>query len=842
MKKIITIAFVFILVLLSSTISVNALLSSDKLDKDDFDIFVEVGYNNRPIEGRWMPVNITIQNKTDRNIEGNLVLVLEGSSEVRTSTPIVLPPKVAKKSTLYVFYKGQSRYRITLENDKGKTLYETTRHNVQSGSNGIAWVTYIGIMTDYKDSLNYMMQMEHIPFSAYANQLGKYNVTSAVRVEALDANNFPVSKAAIDSFDAIFVNDFDITSLTGEQNEVLDYYIKTGGNVIFGTGNVSAYAFSGMSEYVENNVGELTKENVMLWVSRYSQPGITPREVSLNIIEIKDKNLKLLSETKGVPVAYKHNKYNLYYLTFSLSDSEFTSWAYNFEYMFEFLLNNTHVLTAFDEGQYYYPPGNSFSSILGHASENFLPSIMLIVVIIAIYMLIVGPVSYAILKKKDKRELMWVVIPIVVVVFSVTIFMYGYWSRGGGNMASTLTIVELNPYSDLQKPAYVATTVMTSSNGDYKISYDNDALFGSNLLEYESDRYMTSDESRPIEIVQDVKNSVTVKGATMWSFINAESVADVENYGRIETEFIVRDNGTMIIRLKNNTGYDLEKVVVTIYDKVHTIDYFKYLDTVDMNYNPVRSMQNVYLDRICNRVMAMFNVDNGYYGYYGYYGNTQINSLISQLGREEGVKAALLIKLLSQKLGATEFSMSPQMHIAGFVVDGPDVNVKINGRKPTKAYNNTLVHQSVSLHGYVDLQDEEKYLPVFLEDFSFVKDVKGDSVVLDDSKHYALYEISVPKEYVHDKNLVLNINTTENVEIVINNFIFDTSTVEHISRGISPFEFTISKYSYRDYSLRRSYVYEPVSEYVFFHIRIEPVDKSQPLTIESVTYEFSDNK
>ena len=35
-----------------------------------------MGYNNRPIEGRWMPVT-TIENKTNKNIEGNPV-ELEG--------------------------------------------------------------------------------------------------------------------------------------------------------------------------------------------------------------------------------------------------------------------------------------------------------------------------------------------------------------------------------------------------------------------------------------------------------------------------------------------------------------------------------------------------------------------------------------------------------------------------------------------------------------------------------------------------------------------------------------------------------------------------------------------
>ena len=79
-------------------------------------------------------------------------------------------------------------------------------------------------------------------------------------------------------------------------------------------------------------------------------------------------------------------------------------------------------------------------------------------------------------------------------------------------------------------------------------------------------------------------------------------------------------------------------MVVTIYDKVNTFDYFKYLDTVDINYSPVRTIQNSYQDRVRNRVMSMFNAYN--HGY-GYYGDPHINSLIDQLGREEGIKAGL---------------------------------------------------------------------------------------------------------------------------------------------------------------------------------------------------------
>ena len=839
MKKVVT--FTLLLILAFSVISVEAIFS-EKLDEDDLKISVEIGYNsNNPIEGKWMPVDITIENKTNDNIEGNLVFSFEDGKSERISTSVVLPGNVTKKTTIYVFYTGQARYRVILENKKGKTLYQTERDSISISHSGYGTINHIGIMTDNQDSLNYLRRMEHVRLEDYTAMIGGTFVNSAVRVDILDSNNFPVSKLAISSFDALFLNDFDLSSLTSEQKSIFDYYLKTGGTVIFGTGNSSTYAFAGMNEFVGHDVGDVTEKNVLLRLIKHSTSEAKPDALSLKVIELRDKNLEVARVENSTPIVYKHKNYNLYYFTFALNDPAFTNWAFNYEYMFEFLFDHTNALKAIDEGQIHSASGNKFTNILGYASENFLPSMILIVLLIVGYMLIVGPIAYAILKKKDKREYMWAVIPVVVIVFSVAIFMYGYISRGGGNIASSVTIVELNPYSELQKPAYLATSVMTSSNGDYSLTYGNDATFGVSLLDFFSNRFdYYNEQSTATVFKQGNKSSAQIKGATMWSLFGTEAMVDVKNYGSIETDFHVDENGFIIAKLKNNTGYDLENIVVTVHDKVHGIPSLKYLDTVEVKITRGRTMQNNYIQRIRSQVLSLFNSNQG--GYYGRYYQPNPGELIREIGKEDGVKASLLIKLLSSKMGANEFSTVPQMHIAGCIVKGEDVNVKINGRKPSREYNHTIVYQSVSLQGFSNKDFEESYLPEFLYDYSVFSDDVNGIIVLSGDHEYALYEVAVPKSLLDENSLEITVNTVSNKEVILKSHDINTGVDQYIGQGSNVFSVDMAKLSSRDYSVATGYAHDPNIQYAYFIFRIEAVDKTQKLGIESVEYEFSPYK
>lgn len=72
-----------------------------------------------------------------------------------------------------------------------------------------------------------------------------------------------------------------------------------------------------------------------------------------------------------------------------------------------------HALIAGDYSGYYW----NVQSILNYDIASKLPPVTIYLVILLIYILCIGPVVYMILKKRDKRECMWLWIPCLAVLF-----------------------------------------------------------------------------------------------------------------------------------------------------------------------------------------------------------------------------------------------------------------------------------------------------------------------------------------------------------------------------------------------------------------------------------------
>ncbi len=64
-----------------------------------------------------------------------------------------------------------------------------------------------------------------------------------------------------------------------------------------------------------------------------------------------------------------------------------------------------------------------------------------------VYVLIVGPVNYLVLRRRRRPDLAWVTIPLLIVIFSVGAYLIGYQSKGGALRLTTATLVQSDPGS-----------------------------------------------------------------------------------------------------------------------------------------------------------------------------------------------------------------------------------------------------------------------------------------------------------------------------------------------------------------------------------------------------------
>ena len=101
---------------------------------------------------------------------------------------------------------------------------------------------------------------------------------------------------------------------------------------------------------------------------------------------------------------------------------------------------------------------NSFPSVTGN-------SIVVIFLAVGIYIVLAGPVMYLVLKKKDRRELGWITIPVLTVVFFGVVFLLAGRSTYHNGMISTKAIVEMEQDSSIGE-AQIAMAVKVPGNGD----------------------------------------------------------------------------------------------------------------------------------------------------------------------------------------------------------------------------------------------------------------------------------------------------------------------------------------------------------------------------------------
>ena len=84
-----------------------------------------------------------------------------------------------------------------------------------------------------------------------------------------------------------------------------------------------------------------------------------------------------------------------------------------------------NALFGGDYTDYYW----NVTSMLNYDTGSELPSVSVYVFCLLTYTLCMGPAVYLFLKKKDKREYMWLVIPCTAILFSVIIYMAGNSTR-----------------------------------------------------------------------------------------------------------------------------------------------------------------------------------------------------------------------------------------------------------------------------------------------------------------------------------------------------------------------------------------------------------------------------
>lgn len=202
----------------------------------------------------------------------------------------------------------------------------------------------------------------------------------------------------------------------------------------------------------------------------------------------------------------------------------------------------------------------SRTEIIGNGLQttdwNKLPNLKLYMVFLGVYILLVGPLMSHFLRKSRHRMMIWGIIPVSALVFSVLIYLTGTSTRLEGQCVNYLNQIELDNLGvGVLKSSF---RVMNAQTGQYDVSMD-----GGPVMDYGDAAGNTGKNIWQEMMMQqgEGKNTMHIGKIPCFEGINLKSKTSVRLDGGIEAKVSIIDM-RLLGSIKNKFSYALEDCII----------------------------------------------------------------------------------------------------------------------------------------------------------------------------------------------------------------------------------------------------------------------------------------
>jgi hypothetical protein len=429
---------------------------------------VHVGYQDVVKPGDWMPVTVDAKN-AGAGIDGTLEIQEALNAQPGVGgfaiyqQPISLATGATKRIRTYV-----------LEDTTGATITARIVHNgrvivSQDSSTSSTTTTLIGVLSDQATALD--------SFAAV------HPASIAARVVHLRADELADSPIPLRAFDILAIDDFATDSLTAAQRTAIDDFVRSGGDLLLGTGAAWRKTLAGLSpailplnvsgttilstallggSQVEVATGVTTPG--LVWLAAGGQPLLVERSVGAGTVTMAT------FDWTQEPVAGWSGTSALLRQLIARASFGTGSSTQNFAYGI-----GAPAPMGFGTQPSISSKSSALTSVLGSLPGLDLPSLQLTGALVLLYVLLVGPVNYLVLGAMRRRALAWVTVPLIAVIAAGGAYGAGIFTKGRSVQANQVAILHLLGGDRAYQETY--TGIMTPTRGDYQAS-----IAGSPLL------------------------------------------------------------------------------------------------------------------------------------------------------------------------------------------------------------------------------------------------------------------------------------------------------------------------------------------------------------------------
>ncbi len=440
---------------------------------------VKAGLDGYSKETQWIPVHVTVENN-GADLDARIQVSLSGLSGRPTvyGTDISLPAGSRKAVFLYVQpQRFLKELKVSLLDGKRSLLEEKLNIRTFSPQD----ITLYGVVTN--DPSAYYILNNTAPLRGTA------------RVAWLGLADLPDRAQGWGALDALVVADVDTGTFSPEQRDALGLWLAGGGR-LFVVGNTNWQAVTaGLQEFLPVTLGSIQRVQNLSSLQMYVQ-NRDSLEFDMQLAVGQPKpGAEVLLEQDGLPlvVRQKIGFGESIYFAADPGMVPLRDWG-GMPGFYEHLLNGPLQNPEWTRGE--WQPASA-DRALGALSELSMPSVFLVCGWLIVYALVVGPLNYFVLKRMNRRELAWISIPLLVVLFSGSAYFTGGFLRGGRPILNRLAVVQswdgveqarVNGLVGVYSPNRAGYTL--EANGNFLISpYEGD------LAGYDTQLFLQQDKA-----------------------------------------------------------------------------------------------------------------------------------------------------------------------------------------------------------------------------------------------------------------------------------------------------------------------------------------------------------
>ncbi len=411
--------------------------------------------------GEWLPVWVELEN-SGADLDAEIRVQVQGNwnAAATFATAVALPGGSRKRVPVYVLPNNFTRQlQVQLVDSQNQVLISQQ----VSVKPQINLTLMVGLIAPTRGAM-----------SIIANMPGQGQTRPVVLVD-LSLTDLPDQAAALASFDCLVWNDTDTSALTPEQKAALESWVGSGGRLVIGGGAGARQTVAGLPDSLLPIAPRREIEVDAL-------PGLTHlggqavRVPGPFLAAVGDENPGYNLAVQDDLVLVRERAVGSGYVDFvslDLAVSPFDAWAGTAAFWYELIWSFYPQDMPSDMSIRQMRAEQTIYALTSLPSLD-LPSIKWLSILLCLYILLVGPINYLVLRWRKRLHWAWATIPALTLLFSGGAFGLGYALRGNDLIVNKIALVVADVGGVARITSYIG--VFSPAQQSYEITVPNGGL------------------------------------------------------------------------------------------------------------------------------------------------------------------------------------------------------------------------------------------------------------------------------------------------------------------------------------------------------------------------------